>query len=137
MNALAVRELAAHFDALTREIPLRPVRNEADHAAAVAALGRLLDAGAADESHPLADLAAILGELVGDYEDRQPRQQVPGVEMLRFLMQQHGLSQRDLPEIGSQGVVSEVLAGKRALNLRHARRLAERFGVGIEVFLAR
>ena len=137
MNALAVRELATHFDALTREIPLRPVRNEADHAAAVAALGRLLDAGAADESHPLADLAAILGELVGDYEDRQPRPQVPGVDMLRFLMQQHGLSQRDLPEVGSQGVVSEVLAGKRTLNLRHARRLAERFGVGIEVFLAR
>ena len=137
MNALAVRELATHFDALTREIPLRPVRTDADHAAAVAALGRLLDAGAADESHPLADLAAILGELVGDYEDRQPRAQVSGVDMLRFLMQQHGLSQRDLPEVGSQGVVSEVLAGKRTLNLRHARRLAERFGVGIEVFLAR
>jgi len=137
MNTLAVRELATHFDALTREIPLRPIRNEADHAAAVAALGRLLDAGAADESHPLADLAAILGELVGDYEDRQPRAQVSGVDMLRFLMQQHGLSQRDLPEVGSQGVVSEVLAGKRTLNLRHARRLAERFGVGIEVFLAR
>ena len=137
MNALAVRELATHFDALTREIPLRPVRNEADHSAAVTALGRLLDAGAADESHPLADLAAILGELVGDYEDRQSRAQVSGVDMLRFLMQQHGLSQRDLPEVGSQGVVSEVLAGKRTLNLRHARRLAERFGVGIEVFLAR
>lgn len=137
MNALAVRELAAHFDALTREIPLRPVRSDADHAAAVAALERLLDAGAADESHPLADLAATLGELIGDYEGRQPRPQVSGVEMLRFLMEQHGLTQRDLPEIGSQGVVSEVLSGKRALNLRHARRLAERFGAGIEAFLPR
>lgn len=136
MNALAVRELAAHFDALSREIPLRPVRSEADHAAAVAALEQLLDAGAADESHPLADLAAILGELIGDWEDRRPRPHVSGVDMLRFLMQQHGLTQRDLPEIGSQGVVSEVLAGKRALNIRHARRLGERFCVGIEVFLA-
>lgn len=136
MNALAVRELAAHFDALSREIPLRPIRSEADHAAAVAALEKLLDAGAADESHPLADLAAILGELIGDWEDRQPRPHVSGVDMLRFLMQQHGLTQRDLPEIGSQGVVSEVLAGKRALNVRHARRLGERFRVGIEVFLA-
>lgn len=136
MNALAVRKLAAHFDALTREIPLRPVRSEADHAAASAALGRLLDAGAADEGHPLADLAATLGELIGDYEDRQPRPHVSGVDMLNFLMLQHRLSQRDLPEIGSQGVVSEVLSGKRALNLRHAQRLAKRFGVGIDAFIS-
>ncbi|MEO5566439.1 MAG: hypothetical protein ABIR05_07260 [Luteimonas sp.] len=135
MNTLAVRELAAHFDALNREVPLRPIRNDSGHAAAVAALGRLLDAGAADESHVLADLAATLGELIGDYEDRQPRPQVPGTDMLRFVMQQHGLSQGDLPEIGSQGVVSEVLSGKRSLNLRHARGLARRFGVGVDAFI--
>lgn len=135
MNALAVRELAAHFDALNREVPLRPIRDDAGHAAATVALERLLDAGAADESHPLADLAATLGELIGDYEDRQPRPRITGVEMLRFLMQQHGLTQRDLPEIGSQGVVSEILSGKRALNLRHARRLAQRFGTGVDVFV--
>lgn len=135
MNALAVRELAAHFDALNREVPLRPIHDDAGHAAATAALGRLLDAGAADESHPLADLAATLGELIGDYEDRQPKPLVTGMEMLRFLMQQHGLTQRDLPEVGSQGVVSEILSGKRALNLRHARCLAQRFGTRIDVFV--
>jgi HTH-type transcriptional regulator/antitoxin HigA len=135
MNTLAVRELAAHFDALNREVPLRPVRNDADHAAAVAALERLLDAGAADEAHPLADLAATLGELIGDYEDRQPQPRVSGLDLLRFLMQQHGLSQSGLPEIGSQGVVSEILAGKRALNLRHARALAQRFGTSVDVFV--
>jgi hypothetical protein len=32
---------------------------------------------------------------------------------LRFLMEEHGLKQTDLPEIGTQGVVSEILAGKR------------------------
>lgn len=135
MNALAVRELAAHFDALNREVPLRPVRNSDDHAAAVAALERLLDAGAADEAHPLADLAATLGELIGDYEDRQPRPAVSGADLLRFLMQQHALSQADLPEVGSQGVVSEILSGKRTLNLRHARALSQRFGVGVEAFV--
>lgn len=135
MNPLAVRELAAHFDALNREVPLRPVRNAGDHAAAVAALERLLDAGAADEAHPLADLAATIGELIGDYEDRQPRPEISGAAMLRFLMEQHGLSQADLPEVGSQGVVSELLSGKRALNLRHARALARRFGVEVAAFV--
>jgi HTH-type transcriptional regulator / antitoxin HigA len=45
-----------------------------------------------------------------------------------------GLRQGDLPEVGSQGVVSEVLAGKRALNLRQVQALAHRFGVPMEVF---
>jgi HTH-type transcriptional regulator/antitoxin HigA len=33
-------------------------------------------------------------------------------------MEQHGLKQTDLREIGSQGVVSEILSGKRDLNVR-------------------
>jgi HTH-type transcriptional regulator/antitoxin HigA len=44
------------------------------------------------------------------------------------------LRQSDLPEIGNQAKVSEILSGKRTINLRHARALAGRFGVGIEVF---
>jgi HTH-type transcriptional regulator/antitoxin HigA len=50
-------------------------------------------------------------------------------------MAQHGLRQADLPEIGSQGVVSEILAGRRELNLRQVRALAERFGVSPATFI--
>jgi HTH-type transcriptional regulator/antitoxin HigA len=50
-------------------------------------------------------------------------------------MEQHGLRQVDLPEIGSQGVVSEVLAGKRDLNIRQVRALAKRFGVSTSTFV--
>ncbi|MFX6250459.1 helix-turn-helix domain-containing protein [Acinetobacter baumannii] len=50
-------------------------------------------------------------------------------------MEQHQLTQSDLPEIGSQGVVSEILRGKRDLNLRQVKALAERFGVGPAVFI--
>jgi HTH-type transcriptional regulator/antitoxin HigA len=57
--------------------------------------------------------------------------------MLRFLMDQHGLTQSDLPEIGSQGVVSEILSGKRELNVRQIRALTERFGIGADAFLRR
>ncbi len=53
-----------------------------------------------------------------------------GIDVLRFLMEEHGLAQKDLPEIGGQGVVSEVLAGRRRLNLRQIQALAARFGVG-------
>lgn len=65
---LAVKTLVRHYEALCAQVPLRPVRTDADYDVALVALAALLDAGAADEAHPLADLAATLGELVGDYE---------------------------------------------------------------------
>ncbi len=49
--------------------------------------------------------------------------------VLKFFMNEHGLRQTDLPEIASQGVVSEVLVGKRELNKRRITGLAKRFGV--------
>ena len=54
--------------------------------------------------------------------------------ILVYLMQEHGLTQAELPEIGSQGVVSEILAGKRDLNVRQMRALANRFHVSPAVF---
>lgn len=50
-------------------------------------------------------------------------------------MEEHGPAQSDLPEVGSQGVVSEVLSGKRELNVRQIRALAKRFHVSPAVFM--
>jgi HTH-type transcriptional regulator/antitoxin HigA len=49
-------------------------------------------------------------------------------------MERDGLRQFDLPEIGNQAKVSEVLAGKRTTNLRQAKALAGRFKVPLELF---
>ena len=57
-----------------------------------------------------------------------------GAEMLQYLMEEHGLTQSDLPEVGSQGVVSEILRGKRELNVRQIRALSKRFNVSPSVF---
>ena len=57
------------------------------------------------------------------------------MQALKFLMEQHGLRQSDLTELGSQGVVSEILTAKRELNLREVRALAERFGVSVATFV--
>ena len=58
------------------------------------------------------------------------------MEVLRALMDQHGLTQSELPqELGSQGVVSEILSGKRAMNLRQMRALATRFSVPVAAFV--
>lgn len=58
-------------------------------------------------------------------------------QVLRFLLQSHGLRQRDLAaELGGESVVSEVLAGKRKLNTAHIEQLSKRFNVSPAVFFA-
>jgi HTH-type transcriptional regulator/antitoxin HigA len=115
---------------------LSPPQNEADYNALVEALDELLDQIGGADGHPLSALASQMGDLIAAY-DAQHYQlpDAPGHEVLRFLMTEHNLTQGDLPEIGAQSVVSEILNGKRQLNVRHIRALAERFGVPAEVFL--
>jgi HTH-type transcriptional regulator/antitoxin HigA len=67
--------------------------------------------------------------------DVAPKVEGNGLDALRYLVKLHKVRQCELPEIGSQGVVSEVLNGKRALTLRHVRGLAKRFKVSPSTFI--
>jgi HTH-type transcriptional regulator/antitoxin HigA len=136
MDRSVIAEITSRFQALSSVVPLHAIRNDADYEKAVAALNRLLDAGAANENHPLADLVNTLGSLIGEYDDvHYPAQEVSPLAMLRFLMIENSLAQSDLPEIGSQGVVSEILSGKRDLNVRQIKALSARFHVPPGVFV--
>lgn len=136
MDRTVVAEITSHFQALSSVIPLHTINSEDDYDRAVSAQNKLLDAGAADEKHPLADLVNTLGVLISEYDSvHYPAKDVPPGGMLRFLMEQHQLTQSRLPEIGTQGVVSEILIGKRALNIRQIKALSERFNVSPNVFI--
>jgi HTH-type transcriptional regulator/antitoxin HigA len=50
-------------------------------------------------------------------------------------MEEHGLKQNDLKELGSQGVVSEIMSGKRNLNVRQIKNLSKRFKVSAATFI--
>jgi HTH-type transcriptional regulator/antitoxin HigA len=50
-------------------------------------------------------------------------------------MEEFDLKQKDLSELGSQGVVSEILNGKRELNIRQVKALSDRFQVPGSVFI--
>ncbi len=137
MGVSEMKHLTAHMRAIAAVVPLGVIADEADYTAAVDCLNDLLDAGGADESHPLAALVALLGERIAAWESvMHPLPPVNGSEVLRFLLAQHGLTQADLPEVGSQGVVSEILSGKRCLNVRQIEALAARFGTSPAVFFA-
>jgi HTH-type transcriptional regulator/antitoxin HigA len=74
--------------------------------------------------------------LVERYEsERFPVPDAAPVDVLRFLLERHGLSQRDIaPQFGSEATVSLVLSGKRQLNRDHIARLSRRFHVSPAVF---
>jgi HTH-type transcriptional regulator/antitoxin HigA len=64
-----IEEISRHFAALTAKVPLRPITDEREYDEAVRVLNALLDAGGADENHPLAPLADLLGDFIGTYDD--------------------------------------------------------------------
>ena len=137
MNApVDMQHLLPAWEQFRAATDISPIRDEGHYAKMTKILECLLDEAGADESHPIMGLVDIVADLIDDYESEfQPLPQTNGVDALKFLMEQHKLKQADLCEIGSQGVVSEILTGKRELNLRQVRALSERFGVSADTFL--
>jgi HTH-type transcriptional regulator/antitoxin HigA len=109
--------------------------NEKDYNKLVSLLDVLIDEVGDNESHPLASLMETIGTLIETYEAHNiPEIKGNPIDTLKALMEEHGLKQSDLSEIGSQGVVSEILTGKRQLNIRQIKILSKRFDVSPAVF---
>jgi len=128
--------IAAAWSQLRDQTCITVIRSDAEYNRMSRLLDMLVDEVGDDESHALASLAELVGNLVEQYEASEVSlPDLPPLEVLRFLMTQHNLGQADLKELGSQGVVSEILSGKREINARQAKALAGRFGVSPASFL--
>ena len=110
--------------------------NEKDYNKLVNLLDNLIDEVGNNENHPLTSLMETIGTLIETYES-QYINEIEGnsIDALNALIEEHGLKQSDLPEIGSQGVISEILSGKRQLNIRQIKILSNRFKVSPAVFI--
>lgn len=110
------------------------IRSERDLKAAQALVSAL------GSSRKPADIARLHAQalLLQEHEvARWPRAAVPPVELIRYAMEQHGLSPADMaPILGTRSRVSEVLSGKRSLTLAMIRRLNERLGIPAELLIA-
>lgn len=82
-------------------------------------------------------LLNLVSELIADYEDKTFHvEKGEPVEILRFLIEENSLKQKDLlPVFGSEGIISEVLKGKRSITAKHAKLLGEFFSVSPELFI--
>jgi HTH-type transcriptional regulator/antitoxin HigA len=90
--------------------------------------------------HPSAaeiDAIELLTLLVTTYEEEHyPIPKPTPVEMVRFLMDQHSLKNKDLvPQFGTDSAVSMFLSGKRRLTVAQIQALSARFRLSADAFL--
>ena len=132
MNSVA-ESIREHWSPISH---LFSVSNEDEYDEAVELLNSLIDEIGTDEQNPLYDFLDILGTVIHSYEEKSyPAPDCDGIGMLCFLMDGHGLTPSDLPEVGSEKTVSEIISGERELSVRHVRALSERFHVSPAVFV--
>ena len=113
-------------------------QNANDYANLSRFLDELLDRVGEDESHELMGLVDVVSHMIAMYDEEHCEllKSATGIDALKFLMEQHGLNQSDLKsDIGSQGVVSEILNGKRKLNVTQIKKLSLRFNVSPVTFM--
>jgi HTH-type transcriptional regulator/antitoxin HigA len=126
---------AAYGKLLRKALP-RPVRTERDNERYLQVAGHLMNLGErmTPEQRELLDLLVVLIERFE--AERYSLSAASPVEVLRELMQARGMKLAGLGTlIGSKGVASEILSGKRGLSKTNIRRLAEYFRVSPELFL--
>jgi len=110
--------------------------SEKEYQALVETLDSLIDEIGDNDAHQLAPVMETVGKLIENYENQTYiMEDAPPVEILKYLMREHGLKQSDLKEVGSQGIVSEILAGKRTLNIEQIKKVSKRFHVSPLVFI--
>ena len=124
---------------LVREMPLRPIRSDADQASAVRVLTRLMGRPNGTLSDGERDYVAAISRFVEDYDAltyQAPKGDRSPLEILRFLVREHGMNTAALGAVlGNQTAASLVLNGKRRLSLSHIRKLADHFKVDAGLFV--
>jgi HTH-type transcriptional regulator/antitoxin HigA len=109
------------------------IDSDAELARARALVGKLM---ASNEADDIARLQAQ-ARLIAAYEEAKwPRRTPRAADVVRYLMDQHGLSRADMiPILGTASRVSEVLSGKKRLSMAMVQRLRARFGVPADMLL--
>jgi HTH-type transcriptional regulator/antitoxin HigA len=82
------------------------------------------------------DYLNLLGTLVYEYEEKHVHiPDIHGVELLKVLIDEFGLRQKDLvPIFKTESIVSEVLRGQRKLTVEHIQKLANFFHISPAAF---
>jgi len=114
--------------------PPRPIRDDSQLRATEKQIAQLL--ARRERTKAQDEYLDLLSDLVRDWEAEHVEiPAVSGVELVKFLCEQHGIPQRALVSVfGTPSIVSEVLSGRRALQTKHIEGLARLFHVSPSAF---
>ncbi len=108
--------------------------NEKEYKKLMAFVDELMEWSRHHQDEHATSLLTLIAGNIETYENHHYRaKKISSIEMLKFLMDEHGLGQGDLPEIGSQSLVSKILNGERQLLPESLNKVAEYLGWEIHV----
>ncbi len=134
---LRFQDMPKDYTGLCRLFLPRPIHDAIDYAnvAEVAdAMALWQDDFTADQR----DYFDLLCSLMEEYDAANVKwPKVRGVDVLKHLLEEHGLAAADLSRIldGSRNLGAMILRGERNLTLPHVRKLAAHFKVSAEAFI--
>jgi HTH-type transcriptional regulator/antitoxin HigA len=129
--------LPTTFERLSELHMLRPISDEVGfgNAQEIADALAVLDRRTADQDEYLESLSLLMEH----YENTHSpigRGDLTPVEVLKYLMDSHGMSESDLGRLlGERSLGNAVLSGRRALSKAHIRTLADHFRVSADLLL--
>lgn len=131
-----MRTIQTAWAVLSRLAPLRVIKNEDDYATLRRVADLLADEVGDDTTHPLFSMFEVALVLIESWESKNVSiPDAPPREVLRFLLKDHRLRQKDLADITSPSNVSDILAGRRPISRKVAVKLAKRFNVSVSAFI--
>lgn len=115
---------------------LRPIKNEQQYEDALTRVYALLQKDIKPDSKE-SDELEILSILVKEYENQHYQVASPNpLEAIKFRLDQMNMTETELSEIlGYRSRKSEILSGKRKLNLAMIRKLTEKLHIPAEVLI--
>lgn len=122
---------------LLQKFPPRPIKSEEELFVVQEVVDGLLDSG--DMTPAKQDYIHVLGILIHEYEEAHVS--IPdlyGVELLKALIDELGLKQKDLVDaFKTESIVSAVLSGQRKFTVEHIEKLAIFFNISPSAFFRR
>jgi HTH-type transcriptional regulator / antitoxin HigA len=115
---------------------IRPLRTEADYAAALAEIERYFDKEPKPGTHE-ADRFDLLALVLEDYESKHwPIEPPDPIDAIRYRMELSGYTQADLGRlIGSRQRASDILSRKRRLTMKMAWKLHRDWDIPAEALI--
>jgi HTH-type transcriptional regulator/antitoxin HigA len=134
-HVVPARPAGDRYLTLVRKFPLRPLRTEEENDQAIQVISSLGSRALDPDGR---DYLAVLIRLIEDFEEKQyPMPRVHGRAMMRHLIESRGMTQAVVAsETGiAESALSEMLAGKRQMAVKHVKALARYFGVTVDVII--